>query len=362
MRKCSRERKLFLNMNNLVEDEKTRAINKDKGFGVGVAILRCYMALIVVLTHLSERMLTPVGGLLRLFDGFHVPVFMLLSFLMCAKYFLEPTKELIIKRVLRIVIPFFFWGIMGFISMLIIWNVKIDTLLWQLLVGLPANSSLWFLAVTLWIAVIFWLIRLVSNKKVFIIVISVIGVLAIASQYTGLNFLLFDKLPNSPRFAIGRILEMMPYAAMGILVSFLLPIIKRFGLKEHLIIFISAGIILAGLLMFDRFIYKDRPQGFGYSGIFMLVGAFFLVTSAFTNPLNFITNHTFKSVIKWITSFTLGVFCMHLVLGPFLEMVFIALSLEIKTGIIGVVTYLVCYLISFLIYLIPCKYTKQLVS
>ena len=343
-------------------DEKQNITNKDKTMIVGVSILRFYMAFMVVSSHMSERTLTPIGGLFNIFQGFHVPVFMLLSFLLCAKYFLEPTKELIVKRVLRIIIPFFFWGIVGYLFTLLIWDLNFEALIWQLTMGLPANTSLWYLAVTLWIAIIFWVIRLLTNKKVFIILISIIGVLSIVSQYTGLNYLIFNDLPYSPRISLGRIAEMIPYAVIGVLTSYLLPIIKRMHFKQHLIIFISIGLLLAGLLTFDRFLYNYRPQGFDYSGLFMIVVAFLLVITAFTNPLNFIENFTFKTVVKWVTSFTLGVFCIHLVLGRFVELMFISFSWEIKTTAIVFVTYALSYLLSLLIYLIPNKYTKMLVS
>ena len=47
---------------------------------VGVQILRFYMAFLVVSTHLGGKLLLKWAGIFYIFQPFHVPVFMLLSF------------------------------------------------------------------------------------------------------------------------------------------------------------------------------------------------------------------------------------------------------------------------------------------
>ena len=330
---------------------------------VGVHILRFYMAFMVVAAHLGGTLLLKWAGLFYIFQPFHVPTFMLLSFLLCGRYFLMPTKELVRKRLLRIIIPFVTWGIVAFFLNLILWSVSFSALINQLFTGFPLNNPLWYLASTLWISIFFWIFRLLTkNKWAFIIVISAISVFCIVLQYTGLNYSLFNNLPYNIKFTVGRSFEMIPYATIGILLSMVLPYLEKLDKKWHIVMFIGTGALLAGLILLRNFVIPYRPKGFDFPGISLIIGACLLVLTAFTNPLNLIASKTFKSIIKWVTSFTLGIYCMHVVIGLFVEWFFITFNWDTYNTLMVLTTYVICYLISFLIWLIPNKYVRQTVN
>lgn len=330
---------------------------------LGVEILRFYMAFMVVATHFGGHLVCPAESVLYIFEGFHVAVFMLLSFLLCGKYFLEPTKELVTKRVVRIVLPLVVWGIVGFLVSLCFYpDLSFETLCWQLFTGhTGVNSPLWFLAVMLWISLLFWVIRLICKKKLFLIVIAVLTVVCIVLQYTGLNYAMLGGLPYELKYPLGRIIEMIPYASLGVCCSMLLPLIKEWGNKKQTIIFAVASVLVA-LCVFLHYLFGEiAVQGFGYNGAYMLVVAFLLVVIACTIPLNFIKNQTFNNIVVWICSFTMGVFCMHAFVGRLLEYLFGIWCFETNTIVICLAIYVVCYVVSLLIYLIPSKYTKMLI-
>ncbi|MBQ7602814.1 MAG: acyltransferase [Clostridia bacterium] len=331
---------------------------------LGVEILRFYMAFMVVATHFGGHLVCPAESVLYIFEGFHVAVFMLLSFMLCGKYFLEPTKALVTKRVVRIVFPLVVWGIIGFLVSLCFYpDLSFETLCWQLCTGhTGVNSPLWFLAVMLWISLLFWIIRLICcNKKPFLIVIVVLAVVCIVLQYTGLNYAMFGGLPYELKYPLGRLIEMIPYASVGVCFSMLLPLIKVCGNKKQTIIFVVAT-LLVGLCVFLHYFYGDTAvPGFGYNGAYMLVVAFLLTAIACTIPLNFIKNQTFNNIIVWLCSFTMGVFCMHAFVGRVIEQLFVQLGFETNTIVICLAIYVVCYIVSLLIYFIPSKYTKMLV-
>ena len=330
---------------------------------IGVEILRFYMALMVVCAHLGGTLLLKWAGIFYIFQPFHVPTFMLLSFLLCAKYFLAPTKKLVIKRLLRILIPFVTWGILSYFLSLILWPVSFLTLLNQLFTGYPLNNALWYLATTLWICLLFWLIKLLTpNNKIFIIVISILSLCCIVLQYTGLNYFFFNGLPYNIKFTIGRSFEMIPYATLGIVLSLTLPYLNKLNHKSHLIMFLGSIILMSIIIVFRNYVITYRPKGFDFPGASLIVVASLLVLSAYTNPINLIKNEKFRTIIKWLTSFTLGIYCMHVVIGRFVEWLFIAINWETYTTLMAVTTYLICYLISFLIYLVPNKYVRQTIS
>ena len=328
----------------------------------GVEILRFYMCFMVVCSHLGGKALFELGGMFYIFQAYHVPVFMLLSFILCGHYFLEPTGEKILKRILRILIPFFVWGVLGYLLCLILWPLTFDVFGWQLIGGYPINTPLWYLASTLWISLIFWLIRKLTNKKIFIVIIIVLSVASIVLQYTGLNYQIFGSIRYELKDPLGTTVEMIPYASLGVILSMFVPFITKQKFKVQLLICGIAALSLVALLTF-KYIFKiGKPQSFNYSGILSIFMAFFLVVTAFTNPINFVRNKVVLGIIKWTTSFTMGVFCMHVVIGRFIQWAFLSLNWPVKNVIFALTTYIVCYLISLLIYLIPNKYIRMTVN
>ena len=336
--------------------------NKTKRLIPGVEILRFYMCFMVVCTHFGGQALSKVTSAFYIFQSYHVAVFALLSFILCGHYFLEPNKELITKRILRILIPFVVWGILSYSLALVFWKLNISVLGWQLLGGHSINTALWFLITALIISCLFWLIRLIPSKKVFIAIILLLGIASFVFQYTGLNYKMFSGLRYELEYPLGRIFEMIPYASLGILLSIFVPKIVNQNFKLQLIIFASAVLGLVVYCVLNYFVNFHDPIGFDYQGIPMVFAAFLLVTTAFTNPINSLSNEKVLTVIKWITSFTMGVFCMHVIFGRFIEYIFVSFNWPIHNVLVALTTYVVCYFVGFCINLIPCKYTKMLVN
>ena len=336
---------------------------EDKQFVVGVAILRFFMCFMIVSTHYGGQALFKLGGMFYVFQEFHVPVFMLMSFLLCGHYFLEPSGIKCKNRILRMVIPFAFWGIVSYLLSLIMWpNLPLYLLGWQLLTVSHINVSLWFLSMMIWISGLFWLIRYLSNKKVFLIVVSIFSIICLVLQYTGLNVWLFNQTIFEIRVSVGRIVEMIPYATAGVWLSLTIPHLYKVNFKIKIIIFVSTLAVMGAALIIRNQFISYRTPGDDYAGLFKLSMAALLVLTAYTNPLNAINSSDFKATIKWITAFTMGVFCMHDVIGRFVEWGFGALGWPIKNVLAVLAIYAICYLISFLINLIPNKYVKQLVA
>ena len=173
---------------------------------------------------------------------------------------------------------------------------------------------------------------------------------------------MFSGLRYELEYPLGRIFEMIPYASLGVVLSLFLPKIVNLKFKLQLIIFLDVALCLVAFCVLNYYLKFEGPQGFDYSGIPMFFAAFLLVTTAFTNPINFVTNEKVLNVIKWVTSFTMGVFCMHVIFGRFVEYIFVSLNWPVHNVLVALTTYLVCYLIAFCIHLIPCKYTKMAVN
>lgn len=346
------------------------SIPKDKRI-VGIELLRFYMAFMVVVTHLGGTILYRIEHVLYIFQAFHVTVFMLLSFLLCGKYFLDPSKESTKKRAIRIVLPIVVWGLISFVVTLI-WNLcfyKVPSLTfkdlcWQLLTGHSGgiNTPLWFLVDMLWISCLLWLLRLILKKKYFAIALALVMAVCFVLQYTGANYVMFGNLPYELKYPLGRMIEMIPYANIGVLCSILIPWLQEKKFKLHIILFISS-LVLVALCIFIKWRFVNYSiQGFGYNGLYLMIGSILLMVMALTSPLNFVNNERFKCIVKWITSFTMGVYCMHVVFGKIVEGIFIKYGIMTQTIWVCLLVYIIGYAVSFVISLIPSKNIQNLVK
>ena len=224
------------------------------------------------------------------------------------------------------------------------------------------NKPLWYLLILLVICLLFWLLRLILNKNIFICLLIALLCGSIVLQYTGCNYALFENAPSIVSISFGRLFEMLPYACGGLLGSLYLPKLLELSKKSKVIIFIVALLLAVLLYVIYRTVEIYEPDGYGYQGMYLLLGAILLVLSAFTNPINFVKNEKVLKTIKVTTSFTLGVFCIHSFLGLYTVFGLTICWFNISNFLACLVIYLVCYLVCFLIYLIPCKYTKLLVE
>ena len=329
----------------------------------GVAILRFYLAFMVVCFHFGGKAIIPVGWLFYFFQAFHVSSFIFLSFVLCGNYFFNPTKEGILKRIIRIIFPLVFWGTIAWLLYIPLFGVIIPSTVPNILLFFVlCNNSLWFLLILLVISILLWLLRLIPSKKVFIGILIGLFVLSILLQYLGWNYELFSNSPPIIKLSFGRLFEMLPYACGGLLFSLFLPKLLDYSKKNKIIIFIISLLLLIIIQVIYLQIGFYNPDGYGYQGLYLLLGGLLLVLSSFVNPINFVKNAKALSIIKVITSFTLGIFCIHSIVGLYIELAWVQWGFEAHNFLVSLLIYLVSYVVCFLIYLIPCKYTKLLVE
>ena len=98
---------------------------------------------------------------------------------------------------------------------------------------------------------------------------------------------------------------MVPYASLGFLCSYFN--IFRFMKKYRYIFIILLGVV--SIFLLRRIIIPSAP-GFGYSQNNNILLVVFLVGFAYLLPFEKLPD-TAKMFLKKITSYTLGIYCMH---------------------------------------------------
>jgi hypothetical protein len=101
--------------------------------------------------------------------------------------------------------------------------------------------------------------------------------------------------------------------------------------------------------------------GFSYSNNIYLIRVFFLVGFAYLLPFEGISEKS-KQIVRHIVKFTLGVYCMHWLVGLMLNVLFAGIGMKIDSFILCVLIYICSYSISFIMCMFSSKYFKLLVE
>lgn len=305
-------------------------MNKYKEWDTGLSFLRLWMCLEVVIHHLAQAQVTNLATIFPVFvplDKYRliaVPVFMLMSFMLFDMSAIENEPGKIFKRLKRLTTPIIFWVITYYVVYTFISFFReisnfhgISDLFWQLLFGHSYNLTLWFQFDLIVLTIIFYIIYQIMPLELRSTVVTITVIIAIYLQNSGINGHMFDGLiwPDTIFGVyfnksyvvnpIGRILEMLPFAAVGLLFDYnsLKTILQKHRRKAVVICIF----ILATLFSVQIF---TEPDGFAYAGLYYLCAAFTTVILFLALPFERLPQGA-KKVINSTSQYTMGVYFMH---------------------------------------------------
>lgn len=232
-----------------------------------------------------------------------VPCFIIISFFFSAELIMNGNITKLRKRIIRLIMPMWLWGIFYFT---IADNVGIKDLLWQLSLGREINGVLWFLSVQIIITIllfIFYHLHISHNK--INLFMGVVLIICFVLQYTGINYYLFANTIVQINGSIGRIIEILPYAIIGILFFQHKELLNKINLKHTPII--------CSIICISTYItpppHTNKCLGMGYQGvkIFIIALLIFILFYSLKIKKNII--------IKIISNYTLGIYCAHIYVG-----------------------------------------------
>lgn len=214
----------------------------------GISLLKIIAAFAVVWAHFGL-------GMGRL-TTWAVPSFVLISFWLTSRVITEGDGSAVKKRVLRFVIPFLFWGFIAWVANGVLsglWSSK--SLALQLTLGHAVCPPLYYLFDVCLIVLILWGLAFYFGSRY--VLWSGVICFCLLAQYLGLNAWTFGDLAEPYRYPLGRLVELLPYGALGLCLRN-----PRFSYKW-----------LIGVL-FGLGVYKFvdcRVEGFGYNGIGLMI-------------------------------------------------------------------------------------------
>lgn len=343
-----------------------RSINEKRDNRVGLELLRAVMCFCVVLNHFwnPEKRIEPLMPIAN-FIEYAVPVFMFMSFFLMQKRFLCKDSIYNKKRLWRLTWPQIAWTIIYFAVYVVLDQLfgtdriqGMSDFWWQLCTGhsQKINAAMWYQVVIILLTLMFFTIFYYLPIKIGLLCIAGLMFLAIGFQYSGFNYAIFSDLRYELKYPLGRFCEMVPYAVTAFYVAyFQIPQKMEKNRMPSLI----GVFVITGILMNHSFIFS--PEGFGYSGIQRIFIALGLIMIAWLFPFDKLPT-VLSNVIVIISRYTLGIYCMHNLIGRFIKSIFGRLGRESETFFMCVIVYVTCYIIAFMISRIPIKLCKQLVE
>ena len=348
-------------------------INK---YNIGIALLKIIMCFEVVFVHTKNfAHISNANFIIKLLYNFAfsaVPIFMILSFVFTDFKEIANDKNKFKKRLVRLLLPQILWTIIYFIIYKLLdykYSVGLihsnSDFLYQLFLGHAYNQTLWFqidlIALTLVFGFVFWLF----DEKKAIKISIMLGILSLFLQYSFINSRLFDNiifktdyLKDYITYPIGRFFEMVPFAVLGLLISYF-KIFER--LLKYKWFIISNSII--GILFLSIFNIFSSIPGYGYQGIKLIFMSLLLVIAFYLIPFKSTENILIKFIIQ-ISKRTMGVYFAHRLIISLLYVTKFNTFLHIKDGsfISSIFVFIVTYIIVFLLSLIPSKTLKKILT
>ena len=251
-----------------------------------------------------------------------VPVFMFAAFLLCGQAVIDREHIRNRRRLHRLVMMHVLWAAIYFVFWLaarlagrgIFADTSIPgmalSLAAQVFLGSTFNATMWFQADLIVITFAMCCLYSKLSGKIAVI-ITVLGMFAaFGMQYSGLNLRLFGRISYaSSKYTFGRICEMLPFACAGIL-------FVKSGVMEKLAKHRSTSIIVSVLCLLALHVLRrngllERPEGFGYQGVYLLMCAMCLTVIFWLFPLQALPA-SMKKIIAGASGLTPGIYCMHM--------------------------------------------------
>lgn len=292
---------------------------------------------------------------------------MILSFALTEKIFCERDIKKFAKRLRRLVYPYVGWAVIYW-SMRQFWAIithsktrcGMKELGWQLLAGSTVCPPFWYLFDLIIISLIYFLIFCFLPTHIAKMLPFILGIIALFLQLSGWNYWLFGTIRYELKYSLGRLAEMLPYAAIGFY-GVHLGIYNK--IQKHKIKVLCAVLVI-GVTVRWQICDKDlcvKQEGFGYEGIDLILRATLLVILfAIWTGKNM--PQLLKKGVYWLSKYTFGIFCLHILVGSFYNSIMTKMGYSGNEFVGCVVIWALCYVVSFCITKVPLINARFLVE
>ena len=314
-----------------------------------IDVLKGIGIFLVVLGH------TPISAsLCHLIFSFHMPLFFFLSGFVFKK---APMFDFFIKKVKRIMIPYYIFSLVSFLMYFSLNHKNSIFTIKDFIIGtvlgisndfyLSWNIALWFLPSLFFLNIMLNFLFIFKNKKIKYLILTDLSAIGVYITYL--------KLPILP-FHIYSSLLMIPFFILGFMTK---KYYTSFTLKSKILeSFITMGLLLAGLYMGYlntqspdvRFHIIGNPLTF-YLGASLSIIGFLLLSK----------NIKYNNALEWLGINSLAILLIHLKVR-FLSVKFISSFLNSNSDINGILISILSILMMIIPIFIINKYVPFVVG
>ena len=320
----------------------------------GLEILRIILSFWILINHCTIINNLWINKLLN--SQLHVPSFMIISFYFYFRNLIERNINKIELRFQRLLIPYIIWPICFFFINNLLYLVGCSDIfhkklllkdfILQIIFGRKYHLIFWYQFNLIIITLLFTIICLLFKSN-FILILQNFAIISFFLQYYNTNYSFFILYTQLVNHSVGCIVEMLPFAVIGLTLSSinLINTLSRRKVKSSFFCFVIIFFILSNKVF-------KRPNGFNYPGIKVSLGgiSFFVLFSniSFENLNSYAT-----SIISLVSNYTGGIYYLHTIIRDVLKTKILLIE---KKSIYGG---LIIYLISYLICLIGIKLFRR---
>ena len=335
---------------------------KPESINYGLSILKVILSFVVVTVHNFDKKTSNNKYIIFITKNrlLHVPSFFIMSFYFMCKHLLSLDFKMLLKRLIRLLIPYiiwpiFFWKLNQYLNR----NYKkklpatIEDLKQQLLLSNKYMHPLWFNFDLIVITILFYVIIFIFRKH-SLFIFQLLLLLSYVIQYSKYNFNnFFQKNPYYAVLSYKLIPESIPFTVSGYTLGYykFLDIIKKHKIKAFVLSYLTYNIIA------DYNIFIPIKNVI-YTGVKLNIQSICLIFIFSLFPSYLVKNNIIKKFLIFITNYTGGIYYLHVPMRMYLN----DYSYDIRKGnFLGMIkTYIIIYFICFIGMLIlgktPLKY------
>ena len=333
---------------NIIELNHSRPSNKHPF--LSMEILRTILCFLILLYHCFNQDLidNKIIDFCVQAAPFYFPTLFLFHFYFSYLTFASRNLAKIRHRLMRLFIPYIVWPLIFWIRKVYLNNERHKVLnmdeeykniISQLIIGRGLYFIFWFQFNLLIITIIFSIVALIAKRK-SLYVFQVLFIISYILEYSGyLEKNVFNEYSENIKRSLGRTVKMLVFSITGFILASIkaMHILKVYRTKTIFISLVALIFIVNYQVYFSKRYYLE--------GFFIDLGAICMFTFFYMLPLDKITNINAMHLIKQMTTYTAGVYCLHLkVLDIFENNILIFRQKKFRGCILN---YLICYLICF---------------
>ena len=324
-------------------------INKErrKNFNIGIELLRLIISFLIVILHIQ-----PINHknylvfITYFFLGLYTPEFFLISFYFSSKNF--SSKEIIVKkkRLERILLPYIIWPIIIYLENIIYVYIKtkkltfsLKILFFQILVGRKINDVFWFQFNLIINSIIIYIIRYSFPTNLFFEVLVILICFAIFFNIQLFNLKIFSIYKISIFGTVGNLSFSIIYSITGLFLGSI-GFLSRINKNNRFKILFFYPLFIYILKIYNKKLFQIFPR------IKCLIIELYIIVLFVlfgTIPFDLILNKKSINLIRQITSFTGGVYYIHLFIIKLLSR--FSKAVRDRTLMSCIIVYIICFLI-----------------